>query len=131
MSLIEINQPQTVTIKARERWNETKIYLEVNATYLLEVQGEQFWYDWHIKSDANGYTEPSLRYVEFWRRSPSNKWFALMGNINRKDNLSFLIGKKITYTPTINGELFCYANDLWSMYWNNTGQLLLTITRLT
>ena len=131
MKVIEVNQPQTVTIKASEYWNKTNIYLEEKFNYLLEVQGEQFWYDCQNKSDADGYTEPSLHYFEFLRRSRNNKWFALMGNINRSNDSTFLIGKKTKYTPTVNGELLCYANDVCFMYWNNTGQVLLTVTRLS
>lgn len=130
MKILEVNQPQTVTIKASEYWNQTNIYLELNVKYLLEVQGEQFWYDWQNKADADGYTEPSLRYFEFLRRSRNNKWFALMGNINSNENSTFLIGKKTTHIPTVGGELLCYANDVGFMYWNNSGQLLLTVTRL-
>jgi hypothetical protein len=131
MSALEVNQPQTVTIKASEYWNYTNIYLEATVTYSLEVQGQQFWHDAWIRSDADGYTKQWLHWAEFLRRSPNDRWFALIGNINQSAMYTFLIGKRTKYKPTVSGELLCYANDVPFMYWNNQGQLLLTVTRLS
>lgn len=128
---LEVNRTQTAPIKASEYWNHTKIYLEATAIYLLEVQGQQVWHDAWIRTDADGYTNQWLRWAELLRRSPNDKWFALIGNINQSTIHTFLIGKRTKYQSTVSGELLCYANDVPFMYWNNRGQLLLTVTRLS
>ncbi len=132
MMILEVGESITVPeIKAAEYWNSTNINLEVTAIYALEVQGEQFWYDWFIQADANGYTRPWLKWVEGLRRCPSENWFALIGSISQNSRHNFLIGKGINnYKPPLTGNLYCYANDVPFMYWNNKGSLSLTVTRV-
>lgn len=40
----------------------------------------------------------------------------------------FAIRRKATVTPTKSGYLYCYANDVWSFYFNNKGSVSLTVT---
>jgi len=53
---------------------------------------------------------------------PEAKWFSLIGAIDRDKKTLFDIGKLIetggTYTASQGGELSCFANDLWIMYFN-------------
>ncbi|MEH2203370.1 MAG: hypothetical protein V7K53_04700 [Nostoc sp.] len=129
---LQIGSPSETIIDAKKYWNATGIYLEIGATYKFEVEGEQFWCDAWIRSDADGYTQPWLSWAEMFRRKPNENWFSLIGNIGQSGEQKFLIGKKLEkYKATSSGELFCYANDVPIMYFNNRGTLSLTITRLS
>jgi hypothetical protein len=67
-----------------------------------------------------------------FRRKPNENWFSLIGNIGQSVEQEFLIEKKLEkYKVPLAGELFCYANDVPIMYFNNHGSLNLTITRLS
>ena len=70
-------------------------------------------------------------------RSPNEKLFQLMGLIYHKCGdasrscvTQFAIGKQgRTIKPKIDGEFCAYANDLPFMYGNNSGEIILRITR--
>jgi hypothetical protein len=126
---LKTNDSINKIIKARKYWNFTEIYLDSKETYLFEVKGQQFWNDFFIRTDANGYKASWLKWAEQLRRQPQENWFALIGNIGQEPSTCFFIGEKLEFKPTIDGELFCYANDVPFMYWNNWGLLHLTITR--
>ncbi|MEH1773895.1 hypothetical protein [Nostoc sp.] len=129
---LQIGSRSETIIDANKYWNATGIYLEIGATYRFEVEGEQFWCDAWIRSDADGYTQPWLSWAEMFRRKPKENWFSIIGNIGQSGEQEFLIGKKLEkYKATSSGELFCYANDVPIMYFNNRGTLSLTITRLS
>ncbi|MHC5737182.1 hypothetical protein [Nostoc sp.] len=132
MIKLQIGSPSVTIIDAHKYWNATGIYIEIGASYRFEVEGEQFWYDAGIRSNANGYTKLWLRWAEMFRRKPNENWFSLIGNIDQSSEQEFLIGKKLEkHQATSSGELFCYANDVPIMYFNNHGTLSLTITRLS
>ena len=42
---------------------------------------------------------------------------------------TFAIGKAATVTPRASGYLYCFANDTWQTYDNNSGSVRLTVTR--
>ncbi len=42
---------------------------------------------------------------------------------------TFQIGSSNTHTPDESGYLYCFANDLWSLYGNNKGCVHLTVSR--
>ncbi|MCF7992838.1 MAG: DUF2235 domain-containing protein [Thiohalocapsa sp.] len=101
------NEPRAVTVYARERWNETGIWLDASAQYRFAADGE--WVDWLIKSGPEGVPERSLRpshlgyrlgdllgvlarlyqgltgkpLAHWWgtKRCPRAPWFALVGMV--------------------------------------------------
>jgi hypothetical protein len=68
------------------------------------------------------------------RRFPEAKWFSLIGSIEKKKNTFFDIGRLIEengiFTATTSGNLECFANDVWFMYWNNKGAIELEVIEL-
>ena len=44
---------------------------------------------------------------------------------------TFYAGTSLTFTANHTGELLCFANDAMNSYWNNRGQLNVSITRLS
>lgn len=41
----------------------------------------------------------------------------------------FYVGREVTFTAKFSGQLICFANDAHNLYWNNHGQLNVTVTR--
>ena len=71
------------------------------------------------------------------RRFEDGHWFALIGMVANQPNAdgggtpspgeTFVIGKRKVFGPKRSGYLYCYANDAWSFYGNNRGQVSLTV----
>jgi hypothetical protein len=124
------NLPKTVTIAAREKWNDTGIDLAAGGRYRLAAAGE--WIDWTLRSGPEGYPSPNglMRATERWRRAPREPWFALIGSIGRDPAALFPIGRGLEISAAKSGRLFCFANDVSFMYWNNSGSVELTVERI-
>ena len=115
-----------VPIYSEKIWNETGIEIHDGDEYLFEASGE--WKDLRKKTDADGYSNLYMSLFNKFKRSKNNKWFALIGSLNMTD--SFLIGTCIQISFQKAGILFCFANDIHSFYWNNSGYVILRITRV-
>ena len=118
-------------IYASQKWNNTRVQVSAGETYRFEAKGE--WIDWHNKCGPEGYDSTNfiLRSAEKLRRIPSAKWFALIGLVNQDLATAFVISNGVTKTFNQNGILYCFANDVPFMYWNNKGDIQLTITRIS
>ena len=126
---MEIGESTTKTILASEKWNDTGIRLVAGEEYHFKANGE--WKDSTILCDADGYASPNffLRASEWLRRAPKERWFALIGTIEQDENTAFRIGIEATMSPKSTGLLYCFANDVSFMYWNNEGEIRLTVSR--
>lgn len=122
---LSIHQQTTVTIFAKQRWNDTGVEVENGETYLLEAAGK--WRDLVITTDADGYSNWYMWLFNRFKRFKQAKWFTLIGCINKSGD--FIIGKTTKKNFKESGKLYCYANDGWCFYSNNFGSLELTITR--
>lgn len=76
-----------------------------------------------------------VKTLEDNRRSPSANWFELVGSIGDDEEKEILFriadGKDgATFTPTQDGELFAFANDVQTMYGNNSGDIDVTVKRV-
>ena len=96
------------------------------------VQGKKYrfvshgkWYDAKIECSATGYRCEKLKYFEWMRTMPAANWFSLIGRIDNKKSTQFDIGSLVdrdeVFCATATGTLYCFANDVWFMYWNNKG----------
>ncbi|MBO9125896.1 MULTISPECIES: hypothetical protein [unclassified Rhizobium] len=122
--------PFTITksIPARERWTRV-CDIRQGATYAFTASGT--WTDWKIDEDANGYDRTWLRPFTGLRVMPKAQWFALIGSIDQDTETAFLIGASYpSWIAPKNGVLYCCANDIPWMYWNNSGAVELTCTEL-
>jgi len=121
----------TCSINSHKHWNDTSIVLEAGHAYCLIVPGHQKWQDWGICSGPDGYCRRKLWLFEFWRRMPQAHWFALVGSVDKKKDARFVIGSGLAiYYPSRTGRLFCYANDVYGFYWNNSGTVTLSVYEL-
>jgi len=117
-------------IYACRYWNATEIKLEVNKTYKFSSTGN--WKDWFVCCGAEGYSKTYLKPFEAYRRMPQAQWFSLIGSYGKDPSNFFDLGYLIAkqgghYTATHTGELFCFANDVPCMYWNNQGYIELDV----
>jgi hypothetical protein len=127
---MDIGAQQTVPVLAKPHWNPTGIQLTAGERYSISAQGR--WVDWYIPHGPEGDPSDSfyLKAVEHLRRMPKENWFELIGALNSDIATAFPIGKGCEYTAQATGELTCFANDVEGFYFNNYGQVLLTVTRI-
>lgn len=116
-------------IKSCELWNRTPFLLRAGTSYRFSATGT--WKDWSIECDATGYESFKLRPFERLRRMRHARWFSLIGVVDKAKETCFDIGLLIesggTYTAAVDGTLFCFANDVSFMYWNNSGVIDLEV----
>jgi hypothetical protein len=126
-----VGETECVSIRAGAKWNDTGFDVAAGESYEFRAAGE--WVDWIIRTDANGYesSEGYLKPLERFRRAPQQRWFALIGAVNRRKENQFLIGIDRKAKMRAAGRLYCFANDIPLLYWNNKGVVELKIRRLT
>ena len=126
--VLKVRGTVTVRICARSKWNDTKIVVLKDSKYSFEAKGR--WMDLHISSNADGYpSNQLLKIFEEDRRVPKANWFELICAVNFDDKGLLVIGTSQKMSMTSSGRLTCFANDVERMYWNNTGEVKLTVTR--
>lgn len=140
-------------VPANDPWHFTGIYLEKDKTYHFTASGE--WSDKDIRCDPAGRvivgpllqrvvreTVGGIDAVQRWagdalnlqlaRREDAFPWFCLVGAIangacENGEHETFRIGDEATFAPKASGYLFCFANDDWHMYENNSGSVRMTV----
>lgn len=127
---LALGQSRAVRIESRRKWNVTDIELVKGQTYSFEATGE--WRDARRRCGPDGYPSPNwiLRSAEHCRRVPGENWFSLIGSLDSNPLTAFVIGKSNRIAVVDTGVLTCFANDVAFMYWNNSGNLNLQITRV-
>lgn len=121
-----------VKIFACRRWNATGISLVAGETYVFSSNGR--WRDWFVTCGAEGYSKGYLKPFEACRRMPKAQWFSLIGCYGKDPRNCFDLGYIMArqggrYTATQSGELYCFANDMPCMYFNNHGFVELNVRR--
>jgi len=110
---VKFGESKSFVVDAAQLWNPSGILLEPDGVYDVEVQADQTWRDWYIRTDADGYKRKALRPWEFLRRVPDQNWFKLMGAIGRDEKGAIAIGRsRRSFSPGKSGELLCFANDI-------------------
>lgn len=119
-------------IEARRPLNRTPFRLEKGKRYRFSASGT--WKDASHECSAAGYTTEKLRRWERWRRERNARWFSVIGRIDNIRETQFDIGRLIeanaVYTASATGVLYCFANDVRFMYWNNEGSIDLQVELL-
>ena len=145
----------TMEIAAESFWNASGIVFEKDVSYRIEVEDPKAeWTDASIDTTAKGWylegTQPKdeichgrgisvgflkrvfINGTKWLRRAPDHDWFCLIGIVKGEREEQFAIGTKTDdFKSETEGEFCSFANDLSFMYFNNSGSLQLTITRLT
>ena len=131
---LQLNETKEVTVQANDPWYKSNVKLYKEQSYSFEVMPRgQTWLDGKLLKPftANGRLVPHLLGLYPFIRMPTIKWFALLGCIDSKRSTYFKIGENLEYySPPIDGELICFANDALRHYENNEGQITFKIKRL-
>jgi uncharacterized protein (DUF2235 family) len=119
-----------LAVHARAKWNATPIWVSKGERYRVAASG--VWHDASIPCGPAGYESSSLgfRLVAPFRRARKANWFALIGTINQTEATSFVIGDGVEIGVPRDGLLYCFANDLPFMYFNNSGTIRMIVKRL-
>jgi hypothetical protein len=126
---MNVGDTRTAVVFAKPHWNQTGIELAAGEQYEISAEGR--WVDWFIPHGPEGDPSESfyMKAVEPLRRLPHENWFELIGALDSNIATAFPIGKACRYTAKSAGELTCFANDVEGFYFNNYGQVLLTVSR--
>ena len=127
---LEPGQQTVIGVHAVVQWNDTHLLLRRGEKYRFDAAGT--WYDATIRSGPAGYPSQNLfqRLTVRLRRSPGNDWFTLIGSVGKEKGMLFPIGPGRNYEVTCDGMLYGFANDLSGFYFNNSGWVRLTVTRV-
>jgi uncharacterized protein (DUF2235 family) len=127
---LEPGESASFGIFASLKWNNTTLQVRSGQTYELSATGT--WYDAHIRSGPDGYQSQEwlMRLFSSRRRRPKDAWFALIGAIGQDEKTTFLIGMNLRWAVTADGTLYCFADDVPGFYFNNSGSVKLSVTRI-
>jgi hypothetical protein len=138
---LAVGEQATFPVRAADRYNWSGIRLEQGGRYQFDIPTGQKWMDASIACGPEGwrsedlpwYKESAVKLFEGKRRYPGANWFELIGSIGDDGDAFFRIGhggSNRMYAATRTGDLYAFANDLDSKYDNNTGTLLVTVSRV-
>lgn len=131
----------TVVVPASELWTDVEIDFAPKQLYVIRASGT--WKDLTIETDANGYdvdefAPPRRLTFEIAKHlrplDTGSIWFSLIGRFhqtgtaNRGKSGLFEIGDTEYIQFSHPGKLQLGANDVPLMYWNNSGELTVTIS---
>lgn len=125
---LQIGEASVVKICSRKWWNSTQVEISEGEEYEFTVEGK--WTDFGITKDANGYTCAYLQLFDRCKRAKQDRWFALIGSLDKNEDKYYLIGKKSCIPFNESGILYCFANDVKGFYWNNWGHVTLQLKRI-
>jgi len=127
---LRVGEAITSVVCARRRYNDTLLFVRAGETYRFVIHSPNSWKDWYHSTCAGGY--PSMFLQKPWesgRVIPTANWFALCGEITLGER--FVIGNGPSQHPfQSSGSLFLFANDHPWSYWNNFGQISVSIVRM-
>ncbi|MBT2304880.1 hypothetical protein J7E70_31165 [Variovorax paradoxus] len=133
---LAIGQSTSVCVPSASRYVSTGVVLKRGAKYVITAD-KSHWQDWKLDSDADGRDKPTFAQsaVQWALRCKSGRWFQLIGAVGRNNEHLFPVGKHLQWTYEGQGSsrdevLHLFANDAWFAYWNNHGEINVTITRV-
>lgn len=125
-------------VMAKPKYNWAGVKLIKGASYSFSVEDDDTWTDKDTECGPAGwdtddlpwYKEGAFHVAERFRRLPEANWFALVGAHGDEDDELFLIGESNQpHVAKKDAELYLFANDLPVAYGNNSGSLMVTVTR--
>jgi len=143
MPSLQVGQTVDVIVKARKKYNPSKVSLDKNAEYIFIIPPNQKWTDdriecdekgWLVKDHIKWWLKPGIIGAQLFRRVRKSNWFELCATIGKSDTHAFSVLNHLhndtPYIPTISGECYFFANDLSCKYDNNKGSVSVSIKRI-
>lgn len=121
-----------IPVLALLHWNPSRIIARPGQRFLIEADNS-IWSDDKNPCTASGSSTAGLqRFTSAMCRHKQAAWMELVGTLGRDHDHQFRVGSGAVWENTTKqeGELFFYANDVYFMYYNNTGSVMVTVTRL-
>ncbi len=120
------------TVKAEIAKNDVGLHLQASDEYSVSVSGEQVWYDASQEHIAPHGSSGSflMNLFAFLKKDCDAAWFALMAEI-KGANKSYThdLSRSSIFMAEEDGQLVLYANDARGFYWNNHGEITVTVSR--
>ena len=125
----------TVETLAEDPWNCAHVFVRRGNVYQFHVPPSQSWHDAWFRVEPDGHAswiyKAYLAPFAPFKRASSCGPFVLIGNVGKESTHdAFPIFDKKQWSPPTDGWLFCFANDVPGFYWNNSGSVTFTITRI-
>ena len=138
MNSINEIPPESVswkTVHAREKFNNTGIKLIKGDWYHIQAAVTEQWKDKNITCNADGwkserFSNPMKKLFQLserWRVMPEVDWFTLIGTYANHRQNHIALGSECKFMSTFDDELLLSANDIPWLYWNNSGQIKVSI----
>ena len=132
------NVKHKTKVYSKRRYNWSGVSLEKGKSYRISVADNQIWEDGGIDCTADGWKSKQLNFakefvfekLEHRRRCPDANWFQLVGSYGDEDDYVFPIGTKATITAERDADLYLFANDLNTFYFNNKGFLDVVVEKI-
>ena len=107
---LRVNDVCVQSVSSLKEWTNTSIDVIQGEVY--DFRASAIWSDYYIPVNANGYKGEWVKKSKYKRLLHENR-FALIGNIDKGNDASFLIGKnRRRCIITKSGRLYCFANDI-------------------
>lgn len=116
---------RTVHVCARDKMTDTHLHVVAGERVRFDAEGT--WVDWRERCDADGYDAWHLRPTRALWRVPKAPLFSLCGSIIGDATTRFHIGRSAVIEMPASGRLVLFANDVAFMYFNNSGEITVTI----
>jgi hypothetical protein len=144
-SALSVGNSRRIRVVAKTFINWTGITFVAGQRYRFEVLADPpfdrgLWIDSGVRTTADGFLTCPVDVLcapfRRLRRIPDVNWFVMSGGIGDPSLLAldlhhrFAIGDRRTITDPATGHLGLFANDVSTMYWNNEGAIMMTITRI-
>ncbi len=113
------------TIDSKKKWNDAGVDLIAGRRYRYSATGR--WKDWFIRCDTDGYSNLFMDLYGWIKRTPSARWFQLIGAVDKHPAYIVKLGTSGTFTAPASGRLWAYANDAPFAYGNNSGSVELSV----
>ncbi|MBL8517220.1 MAG: hypothetical protein JNM76_09640 [Betaproteobacteria bacterium] len=113
-------------------WNPSRILARPGQRFLIETD-DSVWTDDGLPATAAGLPGHGIqRFTAAMCRNKNAGWLELVGALGRDSDDHFRVGKGTVWENKTGNEaeLFFYANDVYFMYFNNAGSVMVTVTRL-
>jgi hypothetical protein len=118
-------------VNAKELMNYSNMTVSTGDSFSLKALGT--WTDWYIDTDADGYSNALVDLQKKNLRYPDALFFTLIACVDdggpEDTHKCEAAGTSSTWVVPTAGELYFFANDVPSMYWNNKGAVRLTINQ--
>lgn len=131
---LTVGETVTRNIYAGNAYNYTNLFMIAGEKYKFTVPADDKWKNSANETNANGYPRGFLDFP----RQPGQRMMKLVGEIfsDNGNNLSYTginfgIGTSKTWDVSLTGYLVGHANDNLIAYGDNTGQIQVTIKRLS